>query len=158
MKSVKMFDFDAKVQFNSNEISEETYQSVKKLTNEYIEHIIHETAEIKNMQRRIADLNLEVQQATEFPGKQLEESAKTYLDSESGTTTVLTKLPEVPTEPIAQVPEPEPEPEPEPVPQSGAPFPQAVSSTPISEPPQTPVQPEEKKPKESDWLTRMQAQ
>ena len=83
MKSVKMFEFDAKVQFNSNEISIETYESVKKLTTEYIEHITHETSEISNVQRRIADLNLEVQQATEPPKKQLQESAEYYLDAQS---------------------------------------------------------------------------
>jgi len=131
MKSVKMFEFDAKVQFNSNEIGESTYESVRRLTTEYIEHITHETSEIVNIQRRIADLNLEVQQTTEPTTKPLEESALSYLDSQSSeATTVIVKLPEAPTaepvpepstesssEEVAQtepnvVSEPEPEPKP----------------------------------------------
>ena len=97
MKSVKMFEFDAKVQFSSDEITEETYDSVRKLTAEYIEHITHETTEISNIQRRIEDLNLEVQQATEPTKKHLEESALSYLDSDSSDMTIVTKLPEAPT-------------------------------------------------------------
>jgi len=117
MKSVKMFEFDAKVQFNSNEIGEATYESVRRLTTEYIEHITHETSEIVNIQRRIADLNLEVQQATESTTKPLEESALSYLDSQSSeATTVIVKLPEAPT--AEPVPEPSTESSPEEVAQT----------------------------------------
>ncbi len=145
MKSVKMFEFDAKVQFNSNEISIETYESVKKLTTEYIEHITHETSEISNVQRRIADLNLEVQQATEPPKKQLQESAEYYLDAQSNQTAILTKLPEAPTsepapEPEAPTSEPAPEPEaptsepaPEPAPEP-EPEPEPAPEAPMNEP------------------------
>jgi len=176
MKSVKMFEFDAKVQFNSNEINEETYESVRRLTNEYIEHITHETSEISNIQRRIADLNLEVQQAIEPPKKHLEESALSYLDSDSGEmTTVIAKFPEVPTtEPVVEEPdesspevtaestfEPEPEPEePEQVMESESfpPVPQPIISQPVQESQEeTTAESEDKKP-DSDWLTRMQAQ
>lgn len=175
MKSVKMFEFDAKVQFNSNEISEETYESVRKLTNEYIEHITHETSEISNIQRRIADLNLEVQQAIEPPKKHLEESALSYLDSDSGeVTTVIAKLPEAPTtEPTADYSdessaevtaeptlEPEPEPEPEQAMESDSfpPIPQPIISQPIQETQEeTKVESENDDP-DSDWLTRMQTQ
>jgi len=178
MKSVKMFEFDAKVQFNSNEISEQTYESVRRLTTEYIEHITHETSEISNIQRRIADLNFEVQQATEPPKKHLEESALSYLDSHSGeVTTVIAKLPEAPTtDPVTEPPtetpedtvepsfesvsEPEPEPEPEPSmdAESYPPVPQPISSEPIPEPPEeTTSESDDKKP-DSDWLERMQAQ
>lgn len=188
MKSVKMFEFDAKVQFNSNEITEQTYESVRRLTTEYIEHITHETAEISNIQRRIADLNFEVQQATEPPKKHLEESALSYLDSQSGeATTVIAKLPEAPTtDPIPEppsesstetIPEPptettpeitaentfdaEPEPEPEPEPSMGAEsFPPVPQpvSSPIPEPPEETVSESDDKKPDSDWLSRMQAQ
>ncbi len=156
MKSVKMFEFDAKVQFNSNEIDEATYESVRRLTTEYIEHITHETSEIVNIQRRIADLNLEVQQATEPTTKPLEESALSYLDSQSSeATTVIVKLPEAPTakpvpepstesssEEVAQTepnivsePEPEPnivsEPEPEPEPEPAM---ESESKPPVPQP------------------------
>ncbi len=187
MKSVKMFEFDAKVQFNSNEIGEATYESVRRLTTEYIEHITHETSEIVNIQRRIADLNLEVQQATEPTKKPLEESALSYLDSQSGeATTVIVKLPEAPTtEPVPEPstessseeeaqtepnivsePEPEPnivsEPEPEPEPamesESKPPVPQPISSQPIPEPPEETIPESDDKKSDSDWLSRMQAE
>ena len=63
-KSAKMLLFDAKVQYKSNEISEATFETVKSCTTDMIEHVTHETAEISNVQRRIADLDAEVQSAT----------------------------------------------------------------------------------------------
>ena len=76
MKAVKMLVFDAKVQFKSNEISESVFESVKAQTTDLIEHITHENAEISNVQRRIVDLNMEVQQqALEAPPKHLQDSA-----------------------------------------------------------------------------------
>ena len=178
MKSVKMFEFDAKVQFNSNEIDEATYESVRRLTTEYIEHITHETSEIVNIQRRIADLNLEVQQTTEPTTKPLEESALSYLDSQSSeATTVIVKLPEAPTaEPVPEpstessseeaqtepniVSEPEPEPEPEPAMESESkpPVPQPISSQPIPEPPEETTTESDDKKSDPDWLSRMQAE
>ncbi len=179
MKSVKIFEFEAKVQFNSNEIGESTYESVRRLTTEYIEHITHETSEIVNIQRRIADLNLEVQQTTEPTTKPLEESALSYLDSQSSeAATVIVKLPEAPTaepvpepstesssEEVAQtepniVSEPEPEPEPEPAmeSESNPPVPQPISSQPIPEPPEETTPGSDDKKSDSDWLSRMQAE
>jgi len=96
MKSVKMLEFDAKVQCKSNEVSEQTFDSVRALTAELVEHITHETTEISNVQRRIADLNLEVQNAVEPPQKQLQESASIYLDAQGNGTTLSTILPEAP--------------------------------------------------------------
>lgn len=141
MKAVKMLVFDAKVQFKSNEISESMFESVKTHTTDLIEHITHENAEISNVQRRITDLNMEVQKTLEAPAKHLQDSAVTYLDVQSD---VESKLPEAPT----QIPMPEP-PEPE-------------STTSIPEPPEqvTPIsaeQPSEQPPEQSDWLARMEA-
>ncbi|MCH8833269.1 MAG: CdvA-like protein [Thaumarchaeota archaeon] len=122
MKSVKMLEFDAKVQCRSNEVSEQTFDSVRALTAELVEHITHETTEISNVQRRIADLNLEVQNVVEPPQKQLQESASIYLDAQGNGTTLSTMLPEAPkfepiseptTEPEVTQPTPEPETEPE---------------------------------------------
>ena len=70
MKSAKMLLFDAKVQFKSNEISDTTFETVKSCTNEVIEHVTHETAEISNVKSRIADLELEVQEITAPPQQQ----------------------------------------------------------------------------------------
>ena len=150
MKAVKMLVFDAKVQFKSNEISETVFESVKAQTTDLIEHITHENAEISNVQRRIADLNMEVQQALEAPPKHLQDSAVTYLDAQSE---VESKLPEAPT----QVPIPEP-PESEPEPETTVPFPeppqQVTPTTAESTPEPTQEQPSE----QPDWLTRMEAQ
>ena len=167
MKSVKMFEFDAKVQLNSNEISEQTYESVKRLTTEYIEHITHETSEISNVQRRMDDLNMEVQKAIEPPKKQLQESAESYLVCNTGETSTVTKLPEAPT--TAPIPEPVTEPEPEPVtepepeppmePESSQPTPTPISSQPLPEPPQNaPEESQKKKSDDPDWLSWMQSQ
>ncbi len=146
MKSVKMLVFDAKVQCKSNEISEQTFESVKKLTTDLIEHITHESAEISNVQRRIADLNMEVQQVTELPEEKLQESALTYLDSPINEPSIETKLPEAPTNDPVPIPVPEP-------------ASKAVGSQPIPESSQPAKvdSPEEEK-EEPDWLARMEAQ
>ena len=141
MKSVKMLIFDAKVQFKSNEISEEQFESVKTQTTDLIEHITHENAEISNVQRRLTDLNMEVQQTMQPPQRHLQDSAVTYLDAESE---VESKLPEAPTQPITAPSETSSETE---------------SHPPIPEPPQqvTPITAEPKE-EEPDWLARMEAQ
>jgi len=147
MRGVKMLIFDAKMQFKSNEISESMFESVKQQTTDLIEHITHENAEISNVQRRISDLNAEVQQAIQPPEKQLQESAASYLETTESD--VETKLPEAPTQaPIPEVPVSMPEPEPEPEPEQS-----------IPEPPQevTPIT-SESKPEQPDWLARMEAQ
>jgi len=83
LKCVKMFLFDAKVQFNSDEIDESKYDAVKSQTLEITERINHEKAEIMNIQTKISDLSLD-DIDTETQEKQIEESAKSYLDSETG--------------------------------------------------------------------------
>ncbi len=178
MKSVKMLEFDSKVQCRSNEVSEQTFDSVRTLTAELVEHITHETTEISNVQRRIADLNLEVQNAIEPPQKQLQESASIYLDAQGNGTTLSTILPEAPKfEPISEpTPEPEPEsepevtqPTPEPEPESEPevtqptpepePEPEPQVTQPLPEPPErTSEEPREKKSEDPDWLKRMQTQ
>ncbi len=147
LRSVKMLIFDAKMQYKSNEISESTFESVKTQTTDLIEHITHEQAEISNVQRRLQDLSMEVQ-TTETPRQQLQEEVTSYLDTQSESE-VQTKLPEVP----EQSPE----------------IPTQQQSQPISAPIITPIQQAsshhdannpnaEKKPEESDWLARMEAQ
>lgn len=106
LKSVKMFLFDAKVQFNSDEITESKFDSIRSQTAEIIERITHEKAEIMNIQRRISDLALD-DIHTESPKQQIEESAKSFLESTSSDDEVQTILPEVPapeesTEDVAQ--------------------------------------------------------
>ncbi len=140
MRSIKTISFDSKVQYKSNEISESTFELVKKYTTDLIEHITHESAEISNVQRRISDLNVEVHHALEIPGKKLQESAVTYLDT--STQDVETKLPEAPTqEPVAQSPVFQREGNNESV------APQQVSAT-----------TQESNQEKPDWLARMEAQ
>lgn len=94
LKSVKMFLFDAKVQFNSDEIAQSKFDSIKAQTAEIMERISHEKAEILNIQQRIADLSLD-DSPTETPKQQIEESAQSYLESAKDEEPVVA-LPEVP--------------------------------------------------------------
>jgi hypothetical protein len=57
-KQVKTVLFDAKLQFRSNEMKEETYQQVKIGTDELIEHINNEKTEIENVKSKLAGLTL----------------------------------------------------------------------------------------------------
>jgi hypothetical protein len=58
-KQVKAVLFDAKLQFRSNEMKEETYQQVKINTDELIEHINNEKTEIGNVKAKLTGLTLE---------------------------------------------------------------------------------------------------
>ena len=154
MKSAKMLVFDAKVQFKSNEISEATFETVKSCTNEVIEHVNHEVAEIANVKSRIADLELEVQELTNPPQQNIQESAVTYLETSEPQQVVQTILPEAPTEPIATPSEPievEATPMPEPPTESEVTFA-------FPEPPQQVTQETTKDDNDNDWLARMEAQ
>ena len=140
IKSAKMLLFDAKVQYKSNEISDNTFETVKTCSAELIEHVTHETAEISNVKRRIADLDAEVANVTAPPQKHLQESAVSYLDN-SESQQVQSILPEAPTEPITY---------------SSA-VPSIAESLPtIPEPPKQ-VKPATSN-NEDDWLARMEAQ
>jgi hypothetical protein len=77
-KSVKVLLFDAKVQFKSNEISETKYDLVRTHTGEIIEHLDHEKAEIVNIQRRIADVSLDLVHNINQK-EQIQQSAVSYL-------------------------------------------------------------------------------
>ena len=151
-KSAKMLLFDAKVQFKSNEISEDTFDTVKFGMSEMLEHVNHEIAEIRNVQKRIADLNAEVEEVT-APAQPLQESAIAYL----GTSDVQSILPEAPTEPIPIT---------EAVPAEAGVLPSVPKfgkeDEDASAIPEPPKQNAEDAPKDkdgnSDWLARMEAQ
>ncbi|MFB5634593.1 MAG: CdvA-like protein [Candidatus Nitrosomaritimum aestuariumsis] len=157
LKSAKMLVFDAKLQHKSDEISVGTFETVKSCSTQLIEHITHETAEISNVQKRIADLNVEAEAAT-VPSQHLQDSAVTYLDNSEPEPNVQTRLPEAPiNEPITSTFNPTSEEEALP------PIPEAPieieAATTIPEPPQQ-VTPETStdKPDDNDWLARMEAQ
>ena len=144
-KSAKMLLFDAKVQYKSNEISESTFETVKSCTTDMIEHVTHETAEISNVQRRIADLDAEVQSATAPPQKHLQESAVSYLNNDETEQSVENKLPEAPSH------------DPETTPTESTS--ESEGHTTIPEPPQqVKSETSEEKPEDNDWLARMEAQ
>ena len=139
LKSTKMLLFDAKVQYKSNEISDTTFETVKTCSAELIEHVTHETAEISNVKRRIADLDAEVVNITTPPQKHLQESAVSYLGT-SEPQKVQSILPEAPTEPVTY---------------SAVPF-IAESLPTIPEPPKQVKTATSHN--EDDWLARMEAQ
>lgn len=150
MKVAKTLLFDAKVQYKSNEITETTFEAVKKFTTGLLEHATHESAEISNVQRRIADLDVEQQNTIVPPQKQLQESARSYLESDSSEPSVQTILPEVPTH--------------EPVVESEESYAQVSAATHENSDSDkqdnfnvTKAEPEDSEP-QADWLTRMEAQ
>ncbi|MGY5147847.1 MAG: CdvA-like protein [Candidatus Nitrosopumilus sp. bin_7KS] len=155
MKSAKMLSFDAKVQFKSNEISDATFETVKSCTTEVIEHVTHETAEIANVKSRIADLELEVQQITAPSTPDIQESARSYLETtEHEQQVVQTILPEVPVEstiiPSGLIEAPS-TPIPEPPKESEVAFA-------FPEPPQQVTAETSNDDNDNDWLARMEAQ
>ncbi|HVX02943.1 MAG TPA: CdvA-like protein [Nitrososphaera sp.] len=58
-KQVKAVLFDAKLQFRSNEMKEETYQQVKVNTDELVEHINNERTEIGNVKAKLSGLTID---------------------------------------------------------------------------------------------------
>ena len=152
-KSAKMLLFDAKVQCKSNEISETTFDTVKSCTNEVIERVSHELAEIKNVKSRIADLELEVQEMTAPLQPNVQESAVSYLETPESQQVVQTILPEAP---IVSTPTSS-----EPIRAETLPIPESTTKSEVSaefqEPPKQ-VTPETPKDNDNDWLARMEVQ
>ena len=157
LKSAKMLVFDAKLQHKSDEISIGTFETVKTCANELIEHITHETSEISNVQRRIADLNVEAENVRIPSQHDLQESSVTYLDN-SGQQNVQTRLPEAPQhEPIPSTFDSTSEAEVLPsVSEASA---QSEAEKAFPEPPQQ-VKPQTSRnnSNDDDWLARMEAQ
>jgi hypothetical protein len=154
MKSVKMLSFDAKVQFKSNEISEATFETVKSCTTEVIEHVTHEQSEISNVQSRITDLELEVQEITSPVEPNIQESAVSYLETDEPQQVVQTILPEAPTESIVTPSKPieaHVSPMPEPHTES-----EVIFAFP--EPPKQVRSETSNDDNDDDWLARMEAQ
>jgi hypothetical protein len=58
-KNIKSVLFDAKLQYRSSELTEQIYQQISIHTNELIEHISLEKAEINNVRTRLTQQNLE---------------------------------------------------------------------------------------------------
>ena len=58
-KNIKSVLFDAKLQYRSSEVTEETYQQISIHTNDLIEHINLEKAEINNVKMRLTQQTLD---------------------------------------------------------------------------------------------------
>ena len=153
MKSAKMLLFDAKVQSKSNEISDTTFDTVKSCTNEVIERVTHETAEIANVKSRIADLELEVQEITTSQPN-IQESAISYLETPEPEKVVQAILPEAPTESTVQSSEPI---KVGTLPISESPTKSEVSAE-FPEPPQQVIPETSKEDNDNGWLARMEVQ
>ena len=132
IKAAKTILFDAKIQYKSNEITETPFETVKLCIFDIIERLSHESTEISNIQKRIADLD-EVQHATD-PKQKYQESVVSYLDS-SNQELIHTTLPEAPTHPPGTTSSIESE-----------------ISTNFPELPQKETQTSDKRSDESDWL------
>ena len=157
-KSAKMLMFDANVQSKSNEISTTTFDTVKSCTNEVIERVTHEKAEIANVKSRIADLELEVQEISAPPQPNIQESAVSYLETPESQQVVQSILPEAPTESIEQPSEPikvDVLPIPESIPE---PTHESEVTTTFPEPPKQVTSETPKEDNDNDWLARMEVQ
>ena len=58
-KSIKAVLFDAKLQYKSNEVTEEIYQQISIYTNELLEHINLEKGEINNVKTKLSNQTME---------------------------------------------------------------------------------------------------
>jgi hypothetical protein len=109
-KVIKEILFDAKVQIKSEEITESTFDTIQKHTNNMLERFSHEKAEINKIQKRIDDLSLEHSESIENTKYHIQQSAETYLGSPTGTQ-IQSQTFDQPTttlpEPESTLPEPE---------------------------------------------------
>ena len=96
IKSVKVMLFDAKVQSKSDEISQETFDLVKKETDEILQHMKHEKVEIAKA--RLSNLSLEDVIPTEPESHHIQDSAVSYLSGNNQQVSAQTHLPEPPSE------------------------------------------------------------
>lgn len=83
-KQIKAVLFDAKLQFRSNEMKEETYQQIKVNTDELVEHINNEKTEIGNVKGKLSSLTIEnVTTESPTPSQPTPEPARTEAKPES---------------------------------------------------------------------------
>lgn len=93
-KSIKAVLFDAKLQYRSNEVTEEIYQQISVYTNELLEHINLEKAEINNVKAKLSKQTLENIASTTpnitITTQGLTTAAESTLQQESATQNVMT--------------------------------------------------------------------
>lgn len=86
-KNIKSILFDAKLQYKSHEISEETYLQVTRYTKELMDHINLEKEEINNIKGRLQEQNLEntlpLPHSIQQSEKEEKENSKIYTKTNS---------------------------------------------------------------------------
>jgi CdvA-like coiled-coil domain len=90
-KNIKSILFDAKLQYKSHEISEETYLQVTRYTKELMDHINLEKEEINNIKGRLEEQNLENTLPLPHsiqPEEEEKENSKTYTNTNSVNPTI----------------------------------------------------------------------
>lgn len=90
-KNIKSILFDAKLQYKSHEISEETYLQVTRYTKELMDHINLEKEEINNIKGRLEEQNLENTLPLPHsiqPEEEEKENSKIYTNTNSVNPTV----------------------------------------------------------------------
>src|SRR5688572_22342860 len=91
IKNIKSILFDAKLQYKSHEISEETYLQVTRYTKELMDHINLEKEEINNIKSRLEEQNLENTSPLPHsiqPEEEKKENSKTYTNTNSVNPTI----------------------------------------------------------------------
>ena len=96
MKAVKVLLFDAKVQYKSNEISQETFNHVQTETDEMLQHMNYEKDEISKVKSRLTNLSIEDVLTTGPALHPIQDSAVTYLTNPDGGEPIESRLPEPP--------------------------------------------------------------
>src|SRR5687768_12655610 len=92
-KNIKSILFDAKLQYKSHEISEETYLQVTRYTKELMDHINLEKEEINNIKGRLEEQNLENTLPLPHsiqPEEEEKENSKIYTNTNSINPTITT--------------------------------------------------------------------
>jgi predicted phage tail protein len=95
-KNIKSILFDAKLQYKSHEISEETYQQVTRYTKELMDHINLEKEEINNIKGRLEEQNLENTLPLPHsiqPEEEEKENSKIYTNTNSINPTITNNTP-----------------------------------------------------------------
>jgi CdvA-like coiled-coil domain len=90
-KNIKSILFDAKLQYKSHEISEETYLQVTRYTKELMDHINLEKEEINNIKGRLQEQNLENTLPLPHsiqPEKEEKENSKIHTNTNSNNPTI----------------------------------------------------------------------
>src|ERR671919_792332 len=92
-QNIKSVLFDAKLQYRSNEITEETYQQISLSTNDLIEHINLEKGEINNVISRLSQQTFERMDLNSVQNPTMSDQPKSNLSLESNSQSIEGDIP-----------------------------------------------------------------